>query len=86
MRLPLDLRRRLREVEREIWEGSRGRPGLRMDLEEIFMEEEEEEEKREVKQMKSSLEGVAVELVLLVLVVRKWGSESMKTEMVTGEE
>ena len=55
-----------------------------MDLEEIFMEEEEE--KREVKQMKSSLEGVAVELVLLVLVVRKWRSGSMKTEMVTGEQ
>lgn len=50
--LPLVLRRRLREVERETG-GSRARPGLRMDLE-IFMEEEEEE-RREVKQMKSSL-------------------------------
>lgn len=55
-----------------------------MDLEEIFMEEEEE--KREVKQMKSSLEGAAVELVLLLLVVRKWRSESMKTEILSGEQ
>lgn len=55
---------RLREEEREIWDGSLVRPGLRMDLE-SFMEEEEES--REVKQMNSSLV-----LLLLVLIVR-WG-------------
>lgn len=74
-------------MEREIWEDSRARPGLRMDLEEIFMEEEEEEEKRDVKQMKSSLEPVAVvEVVLLVLVVRKGRSESMKMEILTSDQ
>lgn len=53
LRLPLVLSLRLREEEREIWEESLARPGLRIDLEEIFMEEDEE--RREVKQMKSSL-------------------------------
>lgn len=62
--LPLVRRRRLREEERE--EGSLFRPGLRIDLEEIFMEDEE---RRDVKQMKSSL--VALLLLLpLPLVVR----------------
>ncbi|KAL7184508.1 hypothetical protein ACSBR2_026633 [Camellia fascicularis] len=64
LRLPFVLSRRLREVERET-SASRARPGLRIDLEEIFMDGEEEEERREMKQMKSSL-------VLLVLAVR-WG-------------
>lgn len=61
--LPLLLSLRLREEEREIWDGSLVRPGLRNDLE-SFMEEEE---RREVKQMKSSLV-----LLPFVLVVR-WG-------------
>lgn len=60
--LPLVRSLRLREVEREVG-GSRTRPGLRMDLEESFMEEEE---RREVKQMKSSL----LLLLLVVVVVR----------------
>ncbi|KAI7988180.1 hypothetical protein LOK49_LG13G01014 [Camellia lanceoleosa] len=64
LRLPFVLSRRLREVERKTG-ALRARPGLRIDLEEIFMDREEEEERREVKQMKSSL-------VLLVLAVR-WG-------------
>ena len=41
---------RPREVEREVG-GSRSQPGMSMDLEESFMEEEE---RREGKQMKSS--------------------------------
>jgi uncharacterized ion transporter superfamily protein YfcC len=66
--LPLLLSLRLKEEEREICDCSLVRPGLRIDLEESFMEEEEE--RREVKQMKSSL--VLLLLLLLVLVVR-WG-------------
>lgn len=53
LRLPLFLRRRLREEEREIWDESLARPGLRIDLEDSFMEEDDE--RRDVKQMKSSL-------------------------------
>lgn len=65
--LPLLLSLRLREAERESCDGSLLRPGLRIDLEESFMEEEEE--RREVKQMKSSL------LLLLLLLVPgvRWG-------------
>lgn len=59
--LPLFFSLLLREVDREGL-GLSVRPGLRMDLEEIFMEDEEE--RREVKQMKSS-----VLLLLLVVVV-----------------
>lgn len=52
--LPLFLSLLLREVEREICEGSlQFLPGLRMDFEDSFMDDEED--KREVKQMKSSL-------------------------------
>lgn len=59
--LPLFFSLLLREADREGL-GLSVRPGLRMDLEEIFMEDEEEE-RREVKQMKSSV------LLLLLLVV-----------------
>lgn len=59
--LPLFFSLLLREADREGL-GLSVRPGLRMDLEEIFMEDEEE--RREVKQMKSS-----VLLLLLVVVV-----------------
>lgn len=63
--LPLLLSLRLREEERETWDGSLLRPGLRMDLEESFMDEEVE--RRDVKQMKSSL------VLLLVVLVVRWG-------------
>lgn len=59
--LPLFFSLLLREADREGL-GLSVRLGLRMDLEEIFMEDEEE--RREVKQMKSS-----VLLLLLVVVV-----------------
>lgn len=58
MILPLVLSLRLREVERERGV-SRAWLGLRMDLESFI----EDEERREVKQMKSSLVVVVVELV-----------------------
>ncbi|KAA8536807.1 hypothetical protein F0562_029285 [Nyssa sinensis] len=41
--LPLLLSLRLRELERETAAGSRARPGLRIDLEESFIEDEEDE-------------------------------------------
>lgn len=50
--LALVLSLRLSEAGRERGAGSRARPGLRMDFDEIFMEEKE---RRDVKQMKSSL-------------------------------
>lgn len=50
--LPLFLSLLLREEVIEICDGSIARPGLSMDLEEIFMEEED---KREAKQMNRSL-------------------------------
>jgi hypothetical protein len=65
--LPLLLSLRLREAERESWDGSLLRPGLRIDLDESFMEEDAES--REVKQMNSSL----VLLLLLLLPVLRWG-------------
>lgn len=69
--LPLFLNLLLSDEEREICEeDSLERPGLRMDLEEIFMDEEEE--RREVKQMKSSLVLLPLVLLLLMLVLR-WG-------------
>lgn len=69
--LPLVLSLRLREEEREIWEGSLARPGLRMDLEESFMDEEERREV--VKQMKSSLVVVDVVPLMLLLLFVRWG-------------
>lgn len=63
--LPLLLSLLLRDEDREIWDGSLARPGLRMDLEEIFIDEEE---RREVKQMNSSLV-----LLVLPLLVARWG-------------
>lgn len=71
MRLPLVLSLRLREEEREIWEGSLARPGLRMDLEESFMDEEERRDV--VKQMKSSLVVVDVVPLMLLLLFVRWG-------------
>lgn len=69
--LPLFLNLLLSDEEREICEeDSLERPGLRMDLEEIFMDDEEE--RREVKQMKSSLVLLPLVLLLLMLVLR-WG-------------
>lgn len=85
-KLPLFLSLLLREVEREICEESLPRPGLKIDLEGSFMEDEED--KREVKQMNSSLlvfvvqilvvvvVVVAVALLLLLLVLR-WGGLSL---------
>lgn len=63
--LPLLLNLLLRDVDREICEESLARPGLKIDFEEIFMEDEED--KRDVKQMKSSLVLVVVLVLLLVL-------------------
>lgn len=81
-KLPLFLSLLLREVEREICEESLPRPGLKIDFEGSFMEDEED--KREVKQMNSSLlvfvvqilVVVAVALLLLLLVLR-WGGLSL---------
>lgn len=83
LRLPLDLRRRLREAEREAGV-SRARPGL---VEGIFIEEEEG---REVKQMKREVVVVVVvrwglvsdESIILFLVrpltTKEWGCDIFK--------
>lgn len=80
-KLPLFLSLLLREVDSEICEESLPRPGLKIDFEGSFMEDEEDN--REAKQMNSSLlvfvvqilvaVVVAVALLLLLLVLRCGG-------------
>lgn len=66
-KLPLFLSLLLREVDSEICEESLPRPGLKIDLEGSFMEDEED--KREVKQMNSSLLVFVAQILVVVVAV-----------------
>lgn len=76
-KLPLFLSLLLSEVDREICAESLARPGLKIDFEGSFMEDED---RREVKQMKSSLVVFVVVPVLLL----RCGGFSLSISCVVG--